>query len=169
MDTAMASPLFHLPDEGIHLFVDAPMPHIEHQLAVRTLLRGAATKLPSGQQVRTMLCPNEAVIPQVPDDVANRYDYHPWANAERLGLAEHTPLWYYILLEAQIESRGLTLGTVGSRLVAEVIEGALQNAPHSYVTSCASDWTPPPWKAGDGKLRELRSLRDVARFVGLAA
>ena len=35
---------------------------------------------------------------------------------------EGLPSVHYLLLEAEIEKTGVTLGTIGSRIVAEVIE-----------------------------------------------
>jgi hypothetical protein len=44
-------------------------------------------------------------------------------------LDEFTPLWYYILKEAEIMEHGLRLGPVGVRIVGEVITGLLQINP----------------------------------------
>ena len=38
-------------------------------------------------------------------------------------LKAHTPLWYYILREAQVKGNGEHLGPVGGRIVAEVLVG----------------------------------------------
>ena len=38
-------------------------------------------------------------------------------------LHKKTPLWYYILKEAQVRRNGEALGPVGSRIVAEVFVG----------------------------------------------
>ena len=50
-----------------------------------------------------------------------------------LGLERSTPLWYYVLKEAELVEDGLRLGPVGGRLVGEVIVGLLQSDPASYL------------------------------------
>jgi hypothetical protein len=47
-----------------------------------------------------------------------------------------TPLWYYVLKEAEVKAGGLTLGPVGGRIVAEVLVGLIESDPGSY--SCSS-------------------------------
>ena len=51
-----------------------------------------------------------------PDEIASGTD---GAVAKLQGLHEKTPLWYYILKEAQVRSGGERLGPVGARIVAE--------------------------------------------------
>src|SRR4029077_3591874 len=126
---------------------------------------GAANGLPTGQQVRDGLCPG-AVMQRpvvVPD---HRYD--PWAILRELEMEHRVPLWYYILLEAEIDENGLRLGRVGSRLVLEVIEGSLWADPNSFLRRFGNGWLPPPWKRPDGSDFPIRTLLDVARFDGLA-
>jgi Animal haem peroxidase len=70
-----------------------------------------------------------------------------------------TPLWYYLLVEAQdaetaTESR---LGKVGSHLVGEVILGAIKWAPESVLNE-------PEWKSTITKSRDV-TLLDLANFA----
>lgn len=44
-----------------------------------------------------------------------------------------TPLWFYILREADIRENGQRLGPVGGRIVAEVFIGLLQGDRQSYL------------------------------------
>ena len=48
------------------------------------------------------------------------------AVAQEKGFDKATPLWYYILKEAQVRSNGERLGPVGARVVAEVFVGLVQ-------------------------------------------
>ena len=64
-----------------------------------------------------------------------------------LDLDRRTPLWYYILKEAEVREDGLRLGPVGGRIVGEVIIGLLQTDPASYL-SVNPSWTPTLPKAG---------------------
>ena len=49
------------------------------------------------------------------------------------GFDKSTPLWYYVLREAELRANGLTLGKVGGRIVAEVLIGLIQSDPSSYL------------------------------------
>jgi len=66
--------------------------------------------------------------------------------AEQVGLGAagyrgETPLWYYILREADVTAAGNRLGPVGGRIVAEVIAGLLDRDPTS-VRSAGPEWRP---------------------------
>lgn len=58
-----------------------------------------------------------------------------------LGFDRKTPLWFYILREAQIEKDGTRLGPVGGRIVAEVLIGLLQGDEQSFLRE-NPDWKP---------------------------
>ena len=80
-----------------------------------------------------------------------------------------TPLWYYVLKEAELLEDGLHLGPVGGRIVAEVLIGLLQTDPSSYLR-CSPRWTPTLQNPGrrrlpDDRLPDLRRRRpgDPAR------
>ncbi|MGB9415472.1 MAG: hypothetical protein WCB58_04080, partial [Acidobacteriaceae bacterium] len=49
------------------------------------------------------------------------------------GFDTATPLWYYILHEANFQHDGKFLGSVGSRIVAETLVGLVRRYPSSYV------------------------------------
>jgi hypothetical protein len=84
-------------------------------------------------------------------------------------LETRIPLWYYVLLEAEVNGHGRTLGTIGSRIVAEVVEGALRHDPDSIVQQlrCNLDWRPAPWATSKGPT-PVDQLYDLAVVVGLA-
>jgi hypothetical protein len=81
-------------------------------LAVRDLLRGETTGLPSGEEVAALLG-----VPALESS---------WPHG--------TPLWYYILKEAEQFEGGNRLGPVGGRIVAEVLIGLLRADPASYLS-----------------------------------
>lgn len=75
-----------------------------------------------------------------------------------------TPLWYYLLKEAEVRCDGETLGAVGGRIVAEVILGLIQGDKQSYLSQ-DPDWTPmlPTIDAGKrGKDFRMVDLLTVA-------
>jgi hypothetical protein len=66
--------------------------------------------------------------------------------AEQVGIAStgwqgETPLWYYILREADACTGGHRLGPVGGRIVAEVLVG-LVDADATSFRQKSSDWRP---------------------------
>lgn len=98
-----------------------------HSLAVRDLMRGQGVGLPSGEAV------------------ARRMGEPP-LSAEEVGAystkwSGETPLWYYILREADVRQGGDRLGPVGSRIVGEVLIGLLDLDPAS-VRHAPQSWTP---------------------------
>jgi hypothetical protein len=116
IDTALSTPLFNLPLGAIPSG-DAPT-----SLPQRNLLRHVTWSLPSGQAIaRAMSVPVLSA-----GDLAELSGYN-------LGLQTSTPLWYYILKEAQLTTDGLTLGPVGARIVGEVFIGVLQLDLFSYL------------------------------------
>jgi len=63
------------------------------------------------------------------------------ADLSQYTLDTRTPLWFYVLREAQVTSAGEHLGPVGGRIVAEVIVGLIQGDRTSYLRQ-DPDWTP---------------------------
>lgn len=73
-----------------------------------------------------------------------------------------TPLWFYILKEAEIMENGLRLGPVGSCIVGEVFIGLLQVDETSYL-AIDKNWTPtlPSAAAGDFRITDLLTFAGV--------
>ena len=73
-----------------------------------------------------------ALPPLAPGDLS---DLQP------LNLHNRTPLWFYILREAQVTANGEHLGPVGGRIVAEVLYGLIEGDSLSYLGQ-DPQWTP---------------------------
>lgn len=160
INTGIVAPLFHIPGPSARLFKSVPAEHGELVLPHITLQRGAASRLPSGQ----VICRFINAAPIVSADILP----DPWLDLECCGLREQTPLWYYILFEAEQSGHGSFLGPVGSRIVGEVIEGALRANKDSYLRWHEGDpeWKPGKWETTSGKEQVIRTLYDVATVVG---
>jgi hypothetical protein len=66
----------------------------------------------------------------------------PALGREQVGLGwAETPLWLYILKEAEVLHGGDRLGPVGGRIVGEVLVGMIDADPASF-RSAEPDWTP---------------------------
>jgi hypothetical protein len=98
-----------------------------HSLAVRDLERGQGVGLPSGEVVARFL--NEEPL--------NRDE----TGTVKAGWSGETPLWYYILREADIRSNGNRLGPVGGRIVGDVLVGLL-DLDSSSVRHAPDGWQP---------------------------
>jgi Animal haem peroxidase len=97
-------------------------------LAGRDLQRGHAYGLPSGESVARAM----GETPLSRDETA----------LGAAGWSGDTPLWFYVLSEAEHKADGERLGPVGGRIVAEVLMGIIEADPASY-RSRQPDWTPP--------------------------
>jgi hypothetical protein len=77
------------------------------------------------------------------------------------GFDRSTPLWYYVLREAELRADGLTLGRVGGRIVAEVLIGVIQSDPSSFLVQ-KPNWTPNLTGAGASfQMRDFLSFAAV--------
>jgi hypothetical protein len=118
-------------------------------LAQRNLLRGLTMQVPSGQSVaRAMRLP--------------RLDPSDLGDLAALHLQDRTPLWFYVLREAQVSADGRHLGPVGGRIVAEVIVGLVQGDRQSYLRQ-DPEWTPTYGSGGDF------TVADLLRAAGVVA
>jgi len=145
IDTRISTPLFDLPLGAIANH------HPPVVLPVRTLLRHVTWELPSGQAIARRM----GVSALAPTDL---YELHRYG----LGLERSTPLWYYVLKEAELIEDGLRLGPVGGRLVGEVIVGLLQSDPASYL-AYDPDWRPtlPSSTRGDFRMVDFLTFAGV--------
>lgn len=145
IDAKLSTALFDLP--GI--------PGMEPQsLAQRNLLRHLTFRLPSGQNVAKAM----GITPLTSEQLA---DLTP------LGLDKRTPLWFYILKEAELlgvgekGNGGARLGPVGGRIVAEVLIGLLQGDSLSYLRQ-DPEWVPNLLNS-NGKFE----MTDFLKFAGV--
>lgn len=148
IDTIIADGLHQLPGDS------TVSPH----LPVRTLQRGERVGLPAGQRVAEAL----GFVPLQANQIANGADGD---TLRKYGYDAQTPLWYYILKEAEIIHEGRCLGTTGSKIVAEVILGALLSDPDSYV-SVDPAWRPTLPHSGPP---ESYGMSDLLRFAQAAS
>ena len=162
IDTCIVQPLHELSPKHSHHFIrEGAAPELPPELPVRTLLRGSKTRLPTGELVEKSFGRDlrAMTIQKEPGKVA-------WGILDGLGLTGRTPLWYYILLEAELTAVGRRLGLVGSWLVADVIEECLWADSTSYLRMNPSGWIDWPVR-GSGGRRKITRMRDVAEVTGL--
>jgi Animal haem peroxidase len=138
IDARLPAPLIALPTQ-----VSGSAPGTDYaSLANRDLQRGQAVGLASGEAIA-------------------RHLGVPALTADQVGLTEHgwvgaTPLWFYILKEADVLHDGDQLGPVGGRIVGEVLVGIIDADPESF-RSVDPNWTPtlPARRAGAFGLADI--------------
>ena len=117
-------------------------------LPQRNLLRQLTWGLPSGQEIAKAM----GVEKLTPDELRDLKPY---------GFHKSTPLWFYLLREAELRADGLTLGKVGGRIVAEVLIGLIQSDPSSYLVQ-KPNWRPTLTTAGSSF-----RMKDFLTFAGV--
>jgi hypothetical protein len=129
IDTKLALPLRSLPPS------DPATATPTDNLAFRNLARGNMVTLATGQQMVTFLkskglTPTKLTNAQIRDG-NNGVVLGTLTAAQRNALVANTPLWFYILREAEFNQGKLK--SVGSRIVAETFHRAMQGSTFSIV------------------------------------
>jgi Animal haem peroxidase len=131
INTALADPLRTLPR-----FTD------EDNLAIRNLMRAKMVRLATGQQMAAFLRGKGVSVttltkPQLRDGNGGA-ELDGLTAAQRDAVLRNTPLWFYILREAELG--GGKLRGVGARIVAETFHRAMEGSQTSIVRE--PDWRP---------------------------
>jgi hypothetical protein len=148
IDTKISSALMELPGSK------APSPGLPtdgvQSLPSRNLIRQVNFGLPSGQAVARRI----GVVALTAEQLGELAPH---------GMSESTPLWYYVLKEAEVMEDGRRLGPVGARIVGEVFIGLLKADRSSYLAS-NPQWKPTlPSAGGAGTFR----ITDLLTFAGV--
>lgn len=146
IDTRVALPLGAMLNEGEDALV--------RNLIGRNLRRGIRLNLPSAQACIAALnaAHGFAIAPLAEADLTSG------ATGDALraaGYVAHTPLWFYVLKEAEVRHAGLRLGPLGTHLVAGTIAGLIVHDPDSvWNTPGAQDgrWHPVDGARASGVL-----------------
>jgi hypothetical protein len=155
IDTNIAGPLATALPDTDHTDPD------DFSLPRRNLMRGKRLGLPSGQWVAKRMGVAK-------DRILGGRDLFSDELVEEIGrkkvdkLGANTPLWYYVLKEAEVQQNGERLGAVGGRIVAEVLLGLLDSDPLSFL-SVQPNWSP---ELAEG---DQFTMADLIRFADPAA
>lgn len=147
IDAKLSSVLMHL------LGSRGPAPGMpsdgEQSLASRNLMRHVNFAIPSGQAIAQAMRVTALTSAQL-------------SELAPYGMDRSTPLWYYILKEAEVVESGLRLGPVGSGIVSEVFIGLLKADATSYLSGNRK-WTPELPSVTPGQFR----MTDLLKFAGV--
>jgi hypothetical protein len=139
IDTRLNMAMKDLPDR---LF-DDPMP--SNNLATRTLLWGRKVQLPSGQEAARQINARRAssagpIAVLDPKQVMQGEDDAVRDILKDGAMLEATPLWFYILKEAEVQNGGNRLGQLGSVIVMETMHELLRRSRFSIIME--KGWRP---------------------------
>ncbi len=147
IDSKLSSPLMLLP--GVKSALPGMPNDGEQSLASRNLMRHVNFGIPSGQAIARKI----GVPVLTPVQLADVAPY---------GLEKSTPLWFYVLKEAEVMESGLRLGPVGSHIVGEVFVGLLRADKTAYLHHNAN-WKPTLASETAGTFK----MTDLLRFAGV--
>jgi hypothetical protein len=154
IDTLLVDPLATLPRGTFGGGSGAPP--AELNLAFRNLVRANMVELASGQQAAKFL----GLRPLTQDQIIGGTEAGAVLDAldddERAAFAGRTPLWFYILREAELNGGRLT--GVGGRIVAEVFHRAMEGSRISIVRD-------PSWRPALGPDRDTFRMVDLLLFA----
>jgi hypothetical protein len=173
IDTQLAAALGTMLNEGGDAGLTTKVRELLKHLARRNLRRGYQLSLPTGQALaRALGMENTLTAAELGQGKGDAVDQA----LTKGGFYDKTPLWFYILKEAEVREGGERLGELGSRIVAETFIGVLLTDPESYLSQ-APDWNPSKpvpdaggpltFKDGD-TTKTIGTIGDLLRFAGVA-
>jgi hypothetical protein len=129
----------------------------EASLAFRNLRRGVILGLPSGQDVAGAM----GLARLTEDQLTSGLTAAQKTTFKGHNFHKETPLWYYILKEAEVKHAGERLGPVGSTIIAEVFLGLVHGDRKSFLW-LQSNWKPDLPSATPGHF----TMADMVNLVG---
>ncbi|MDP2711749.1 MAG: heme peroxidase family protein [Solirubrobacteraceae bacterium] len=164
IDARLVPPIHNMVNEGTdegELQSDAStaVRELLRSLTQRNLLRGYLLSIPTGQAVAAAI----GVDALSDDELRAGNTDAVNAALDAGGFVEHTPLWYYVLKEAETRANGNALGELGSRIVVETQVGIMQHDPASFLNA---GWDPSQGvKLSNGD--PIVTIRDFLAFADL--
>ena len=139
IDSRIVDPLQHLPPQTVGLPQNAGFNNPQRNLAFRNLERAKMVKLATGQQMATFLKNKGVNLTKLTKaqirDGNNGANLGVLTGAQREAVLKDTPLWFYVLREAELN--GGKLNGVGARIVAETFHRAIEGSENSILRAPA--------------------------------
>ncbi len=155
IDTLVVNPLAAMP-KGTFGGNGTSPPPIQLNLAFRNLVRATMVELASGQQAAEFLGITPLTAEQISGGTQAGAVLTTLTDDERDAFTARTPLWFYILREAELNGGRLT--GVGGRIVAEVFHRAMEGSRISIVRD-------PSWRPSLGPDEETFRMVDLLLFA----
>jgi hypothetical protein len=159
IDTKLANPLQQLPQQTIGP-PNVPATDPTRDLAFRNLTRARMVRLATGQQMLTFLKRKGIVMNGLTKaqirDGSGGVALDTLTATQRDALLKNTPLWFYILREAELNNGKLR--GVGGRIVAETFHRAMEGSTSSIVRD-------PTWRPSLGPDNKTFRMVDLLLFA----
>jgi hypothetical protein len=159
IDTRLVNPLRNLP-AGSFGGPDVRHDDPRANLAFRNLARARMVKLATGQQMATFLRGKGVALTPLTRkqlrDGRTGVEFDGLTKAQAESLLKDTPLWFYVLREAEV-NRGRLTG-VGARIVAETFHRAIEGSRFSIVRD-------PAWRPTLGPDSSTFRMTDLLLFA----
>jgi Animal haem peroxidase len=159
IDTLLVNPLKNLP-AGSFGGPAVPFDDARANLAFRNLTRARMVALATGQQMVRFLRRRgvrvRALTAAQVRDGRGGASLARLTPAQRRALLRDTPLWFYVLREAELN--GGRMAGVGARIVAETFHRAIEGSTHSIVRD-------PSWRPTLGPNRDTFRMVDLLVFA----
>lgn len=165
IDTRVAMSMGKLPSAP-----GAPPDSLFAVLSARNLIRSMALRVPTGQYVAKRMNVERLTIEQLlsdsnqnptPEQQIQHQQTVQMLQSNNGALLKKTPLWYYILKEAEVLHNGNQMGPVGGRIIAEVFMRLLAENEDSFLNN--ADWQP---RFGVQAGTSTYKIVDLLRFAG---
>ncbi|HMJ03822.1 MAG TPA: heme peroxidase family protein [Conexibacter sp.] len=159
IDTLLVNPLRNLPT-GSFGGPSVPLNDPRANLAFRNLTRARMVNLTTGQQLARFLRRRGVRVRALTGvqvrDGRGGASLARLTQAQRAALVRDTPLWFYVLREAELN--GGRLAGVGARVVAETFHRAIEGSTASIVRD-------PRWRPTLGPNRDTFRMVDLLLFA----
>ncbi|WP_406079028.1 peroxidase family protein [Micromonospora sp. NBC_00858] len=153
IDTLLVDPLGTLPEGSFG--GGGSTPPVQRNLAFRNLTRAGMVDLATGQQMADLFGCDRLTAGQLLDTDGGA-DLSELTTEQRDLMAHETPLWFYVLREAEVS--GGRLGPVGGRIVVEVFHRAIAGSRVSTVRD-------PDWRPFLGDCKDRFTMVDLLLFT----
>jgi hypothetical protein len=167
IDTLLTDPLGNLPASVFGGAATIRDNDLRRNLAFRNLTRAGMVKLATGQGMAALLAKRGVAVTELTRaqilNGSGGAKLDRLTSAEKDALATRTPLWFYVLREA--EHNGGRLRDVGARIVAETFHRAIQGSQFSIVRE--PDWRPTIGRKGTFEMTDLLFFAFDGKASGL--
>jgi hypothetical protein len=159
IDTRIVSPLHDLPQGSIG---PPPVPNGDERrnLAYRNLTRASMVSLATGQQMAAFMRSKGVAVTTLSKaqirDGKGGVTLESLSKKQRSRVVTDTPLWFYILREAELNGGRLT--GVGARIVTETFHRAMEGSTFSIVRD-------PKWRPQLGPNTSTFRMVDLLLFA----
>ncbi len=181
LDTKLALPLQTMANEDFNLLTKEEQDtvpvgpqqfnQIMGHLARRNLLRGYLLSIPTAQAILTQMADKgKKIKPLSIAELTQNSSDELSQHLQESGFLQKTPLWFYILKEAEVRNNGEQLGPLGSVLVGRVFIAFLKLARKGKqkVYGIPQNWSPSKGIVSASTGQNFNGIMDLLRFAKVA-